>query len=476
MGRVRTLVDLKTRPTTTGNVIAASIPIRIARNISPSHLIKGVRDITRIGGKESDRLLAEQLRVAVRQRFEGTNRYHNAVTRSQLLLGEVRNREQELQTSKEELDANYEELQATSEELEATTEELQRTGAYTRSLIEASLDPLVTISPEGKITDVNNATETATGYSREELIGTEFADYFTEPEKARVGRQEALHRGLVKDYPLEIRHQNGHVTPVLYNASVYRDEAGKVIGVFAAARDVTETRRMEETITRSNEELEQFAYVASHDLQEPLRMVSSYTQLLAQRYKGKLDADADEFIQFAVDGTLRMRTLINDLLAYSRVNTKGKDFEPTDVEAAVEYALANLQTAIEESGATVTHDSLPTVTADASQLNQLFQNLIGNAIKFRSEEPPRVHISAEQREDKWLFAVGDNGIGIDPQYHERIFTIFQKLHRKEEYPGTGIGLSICKRIVERHGGRIWLESELGKGATFYFTIPTTGGK
>ena len=244
------------------------------------------------------------------------------------------------------------------------------------------------------------------------------------------------------------------------------------------ANDITERKRAEEKanqllaeLDRSNKELEQFAYVASHDLQEPLRMVSSYTQLLSRRYKGQLDANADEFIAFAVDGATRMQTLINDLLAYSRVGTRGKEFEPTDCEAVFELALANLKAAIEESSAVVTRGPLPTVMADKMQFGQLLQNLIGNAVKYRGTEPPRVHVAAEQKENDWLFSIRDNGIGIDPQYAERIFVIFQRLHTREEYSGTGIGLAICKKIVERHGGRIWVESQLGSGATFSFTIP-----
>ena len=221
---------------------------------------------------------------------------------------------------------------------------------------------------------------------------------------------------------------------------------------------------------RSNADLQQFAYVASHDLQEPLRMVSSYTQLLARRYKGTLDADADEFIAFAVDGATRMQRLIQDLLAYSRVSTGGRQFKLTSVEAAFGYALDNLQHVMKESGAVVTHDPLPTVMGDEKQLAQLFQNLLSNAVIFRGQEPPHIHVSAKRTDVEWLLSVRDNGIGLDAQYADRIFVIFQRLHNRQEYPGTGIGLAICKKIVERHGGRIWVESEPGKGATFYFTI------
>ena len=237
-----------------------------------------------------------------------------------------------------------------------------------------------------------------------------------------------------------------------------------------------ELQRTMVELERSNAELEQFAYIISHDLQEPLRMVASYTQLLEKRYKGSLDADAEEFIAYAVDGARRMQNMIQSLLSYSRVGTRGKPFQPTECESVFEQALANLKLTIDESGAGVTHDPLPRVMADETQLIQLFQNLLGNAIKFRDEKQPRIHVSAKEDSNECLFSVSDNGIGINPEYFDRIFVIFQRLHGREEYPGTGVGLSVCKRIVERHGGRIWVESQPGEGSTFHFAIPKGGGE
>lgn len=260
----------------------------------------------------------------------------------------------------------------------------------------------------------------------------------------------------------------------VYAYRVGRPEDRHVAIVF---NDMTERKQADEKIMRvltdlqrSNKELELFAYVASHDLQEPLRMISSYTQLLAERYKDKLDDKANLFIHYAVDGAVRMQLLINDLLAFSRIGTKGKPREPVDSQAVLGQAINNLKMNIEETQTIITNDHLPEVRADASQLAQLFQNLIGNAIKFRGEANPHIHIAAQDEGEEWLFSVRDNGIGIDPQFSDKVFVIFQRLHTKEEYPGSGIGLAICKKIVERHDGRIWFESEPGNGATFYFTM------
>ncbi|HEV8713941.1 MAG TPA: ATP-binding protein [Candidatus Binatia bacterium] len=225
---------------------------------------------------------------------------------------------------------------------------------------------------------------------------------------------------------------------------------------------------------RSNADLQQFAYIASHDLQEPLRMVTTYIQLLAQRSQDQLDAQAQEFIGYAVEGAQRMKALIDDLLAYSRVGRQGKPLTPTDSATILHQTLQSLQVQIAESGATVTSDPLPTVRADQTQLGMLWQNLLGNAVKFHGQEPPQIHISARRQGAEWIFSVRDNGIGLEPQHAERIFQIFQRLHTRTEYPGTGIGLAICKKIVERHGGRIWVESAPGQGATFLFTLLAGG--
>jgi signal transduction histidine kinase len=250
--------------------------------------------------------------------------------------------------------------------------------------------------------------------------------------------------------------------------SLYKEIEDKNV---ALVREVRERQMAEERLARSNEELQHFAYIASHDLQEPLRMIASFLQLLKLDYGDRIDVEGKEYIRFAVEGAGRMQALIEDLLTYSRVETKGREFAPIDMEEILERVIIDLQKIIQESGATVTHDPLPTIKADSLQMMQLLQNLINNGIKFHRDEPPRVHVSARLEEGQWHFLVTDNGIGIEPQYQDRIFIIFQRLHTRDEYPGTGIGLAVCKRIIDRHGGRIWIESELGKGSTFHYTIP-----
>jgi PAS domain S-box-containing protein len=351
-----------------------------------------------------------------------------------------------------------------------------------RGLLEAAPDAMVVVNPSGEIVLLNVQAEKRFGYHRNELVGQKVKNIIPEGFAERLvadalrSAEDALAQQIGTGIELTARRKNGSEFPIELMLSPLESAEG--ILVTAAIRDITTRKKAEahlldkvEELNRSNVELGQFAYIASHDLQEPLRMVASYTQLLSRRYKGKLDSDADDFIAFAVDGASRMQRLIQDLLTYSRVGTKGGELREISSEAALQYALTNLRGAIEACGAQVTHHPLPNVLADEMQLVQLFQNLIGNAIKYQNKGIPRVHISAQNGNKKCTFSVKDNGLGIDPQYFDKIFGMFQRLHKREEYAGTGIGLAICKKIVERHGGSISVESQPGQGSTFSFALP-----
>jgi PAS domain S-box-containing protein len=364
----------------------------------------------------------------------------------------------------------------------AAEEHLVQMESRYRGLLEAAPDAMVVVDQRGEIVLLNVQAEKQFGYRRDELLGQPVKNIIPQGFAERLiadslrSAEVALAQQIGTGIELSGRRRNGTEFPIEIMLSPLKGAEG--ILVTAAIRDITARKLAEahlvhkvEELKRSNEELEQFAYLASHDLQEPLRMVASYTQLLSRRYRGRLDTDADEFIAFAVDGANRMQRLIQDLLVYSRVGTQGGDLRATSSAEALQQALRNLRSAIEESGAVVTSEPLPIVLADEMQLVQLFQNLIGNAVKYQAPGVPRIRVSAVRHgEQRWSFAVEDNGLGIAPQYFEKIFGMFQRLHKREEFAGTGIGLAICKKIVERHGGRISVESSSGNGSTFRFTL------
>jgi PAS domain S-box-containing protein len=365
---------------------------------------------------------------------------------------------------------------------------LARMESRYRGLLEAAPDAMVVVNPAGGIILLNVQAEKQFGYRRDELVGQQIKNIIPQGFAERLiadgarSAAEALAQQIGTGIELSGRRKDGSEFPIEIMLSPLESAEG--ILVTAAIRDISVRKDAEKHLAqtmgelkRSNDDLQQFAYVSSHDLQEPLRMVASYTQLLAKRYKGRLDSDADEFIAFAVDGCNRMQGLIQDLLAYSRVGTNEKAVRRISAADALNESLTNLRATIEKSGAVVTHDSLPAIRADDTQLTQVFQNLVGNAIKYRSAEVPHVHLSAAKTGgNDWIFSVRDNGLGIDPRYFEKIFILFQRLHGQNEFAGTGIGLAMCKKIVERLGGRIWVESQPGKGSTFYFTMPERSEK
>ena len=375
-----------------------------------------------------------------------------------------------------ELSRSNAKLREQADALRKQSDVLKKAEQKFRALLEAAPDAMVMCRNDGHILMVNSQTEILFGTGREQLISQSI--------------QTMVEGWCFPPAPGDLIgvHANGERFPVEISFSPLETEDGTVIT--SAIRDITERRKSEEQIRqlnatleervlkrteellRSNEELQQFAYVASHDLQEPLRTVSIYAQLLAKRYRGQLNGDADRFIGFIVENAGRMEKLIYDLLDFSKVDARGNDFfSITSCEAALDDAIQNLRSLIEESGATIHRESLPLVQGDPVQLTRLFQNLVVNSIKYRSEAPPQIHISAVEAGNEWCFAVKDNGIGIEPQYSEKVFGIFRCLEPRDRTSGSGMGLAICRKIVSRHDGRIWVKSELGKGATFLFTLP-----
>jgi PAS domain S-box-containing protein len=368
-------------------------------------------------------------------------------------------------------------------------EKVRTASLYTRSLIEASVDPLVTISREGKITDVNEATEKVTGVSRQDLIGSDFSDYFTQPEKARQGYERVFASVSVRDYPLAIRHVSGKITDVLYNATVFKNEAGEVEGVFAAARDITERKRAEEEVRHLNAELEQrviqrtaqleaankeleaFTYSVSHDLRAPLRHISGFSKILTEEYGSSLAPDAQHHLQRIQEGTRRMGMLVDDLLNLGRVGRHEVCLQVTGLKSVVDEAVADLNAECEGRQVEWKIGGLPFVECDPALMKQVFQNLLSNAVKFtRPRSPAVIEVGQKDQPGTPVVFVRDNGVGFNMKYSDKLFGVFQRLHRPEDFEGTGVGLATVQRIVQKHGGRIWAEAELDKGATFYFTL------
>jgi len=391
----------------------------------------------------------------------------------------LREKTENLENLPEDVDALIHELQVHQIELEMQNEELRHSRAELEELNEKYYDlynfapvSYFTLDATSAITELNTAGAELLGFDKRHLVKTLFRWYIAPKysQKFLDYRKQAIETREKQVFDLGLIRKNG----IIFYAHVEmlpqfnHETTFKMVVV-----DITERKKLEEELKRSNNELQQFAYVASHDLQEPLRTISSFTQLLEHRYKEKLDPDADEFMDYVVEAAQRMQQMILDLLEYSKIMTTGEKFIKMDSNEALDTALFYLKGLIEDCNVEIIHEKLPLVIADQGQLTKVFQNLISNSIKFsKHDEPPKIRISAELGKNReYIFSVQDNGIGMDPQYVERIFTIFQRLHTLDEYQGTGIGLAIVKRIVERHGGRIWVESELGVGSTFYFIIP-----
>jgi PAS domain S-box-containing protein len=368
--------------------------------------------------------------------------------------------------------------------LEAEIEERKRVEAreaFYVAAVRSTNDAMITTRTDGTITGWNPAAERMFGFSSAEATGKNISMLLAAEQQAEhAGMMERVCIGeRIDNFETTRTTQDGRRRDLSYNMSPIVGERGETAGVCVIARDVTRRKARERTLLerteelrRSNAELEQFAYVASHDLQEPLRMVASYTELLGERYAGQIDARADKYIGYAVDGAKRMQRLVNDLLTYSRVGRVEQPLAATDMNNVVSEILRGLNSAIADADAVVEVLPLPVVVADSVQIGQVLQNLIGNALKFRAARRMHVTVGANRSPDGWEFHVADNGIGIDPRYGERIFQMFQRLHGRDEYEGNGIGLTIAKKIVERHGGRIWFDSVPGEGTTFHFTIPS----
>jgi PAS domain S-box-containing protein len=367
-----------------------------------------------------------------------------------------------------------------------TEHELQQSLEIFRLMVESVQDySIYMLDVNGVITSWNIGAERAKGYRAHEIIGKNFSSFYSEHDiqnkKPQKNLQVALNEGHCLDEGWRYRKDGSKFWASVVITAV-KDKTGKLIGFAKVTRDMTERRQAETELERKveertreleqkNKELEQFAYVASHDLQEPLRMVATYVDLLNERCAMKLNKDEHDFIQYALDGAERAQQLIRDLLEFSQAGNKTKNVKPTDLNLILKQVLQNLRVVLEETKAEIDTGPLPTLNVDETQIFQLLQNLVSNALKYKGQDNPKIKISAHEDTDNWTFTIQDNGIGIAPEYHQRIFELFQRLHGKSKYPGTGLGLAICKKIIERHDGKIWVESNLGKGAAFKFSLP-----
>jgi len=369
--------------------------------------------------------------------------------------------------------------------------EMRLAYAYNRSLIEASVDPLVTIGPDGKITDVNSATAAVTGRTRNELIGTEFSDYFSDPERARAGYQQVFREGSVRDYELELRHRDGRLTPVRYNASIYRDDAGEILGVFAAARDISEQRQAEEAVHRlnaeleqrvvqrtaqlkaANDELEEFSYSISHDLRTPLRAIAGFAQIVVEEHSARLDSEGRRLLDVVRANALRMGQLIDELLEFLQIGRRPMEFGPVDTVELVREVFAELQASVPGRKLQLELKNPPALWGDRTMIRRLLRNLLSNAVKFTQPRPLaiiEVGGSSDARECRCY--VKDNGVGFDMKYADKLFKVFEHAHPAGQFEGSGTGLAMVKRIVGRHGGRVWAAGQVDAGSTFHFTLPT----
>ncbi|MBM9520910.1 PAS domain S-box protein [Desulforhopalus vacuolatus] len=493
---------IKGIPTSHRDAESRRVPVRTGRNIRHSHSLLGARDIKRIDLRSWEPGIARMSRGVEKKRYNLANRFYDALENTQETLQLVKKREQELQTTNEEMEATNEELQATSEELQATneemeatneeihatSEELQQASVYARNLIESSLDALVTIGPAEKIMDVNKETETMIGRSREELLGTDFSDYFTDPEKARAGYEQALKSGFVRGYPLDLRHIDGHTTPILYNAAVYRDEAGQVAGVFTSARDITEQKKTEQKLNKllddlkgSQAQLIQAGKMSAvgtmtagvaHELNNPMMSILNFVQYCIKH----TDKDDRKYnvLKDAEQECKRSSKIITNLLTFSRMESEGEEeYQKEDLAEILDRIFKLSSYRIKKDNILLTHhiaDGVPAIWIKANNIQQVIFNLINNAMdSLATSIKKEIHVDIHREGEFVQLTIADTGCGISSEHLEKIYDPF--FTTKPVGLGTGLGLSISHSIIKAHEGTIMVETEPGKGSKFKILLP-----